>query len=234
MVDLMLRGLSSSSLISLQLRQIHHNEDKQCKLCFSSWRAVVCQSPPRPRKWGRCEGCAAWGKQVPKGFFPPFSCLSLRPISQPLIYSGGGEKEGTVKGLYTPHSWKLIGLFTTHSVLRVRKCTSCSKSLRNIPPSPVLGPVCGWPKGSSVQTHICCLNPPIHPLWIGDLKGCFYSLCSDVHYWFTTEDSLWKSGGLGLVAVLLHFELEYSNKSYWAFEAGRLLQPQSANQSFPP
>lgn len=52
MVDLTLSGLSSSSLISPQLRQIHHMEDKQCKLCFFFWRAVVWQSPPSHVNWG--------------------------------------------------------------------------------------------------------------------------------------------------------------------------------------
>lgn len=38
-----------------------------------------------------------------------------------------------MKGLYTPHSWKLIELFTANSVLRVRKCTGRSKSLTKPP-----------------------------------------------------------------------------------------------------
>lgn len=100
------------------------------------WRAVVWQSAPRPRKLGRHEGCAVRGKQVPKGSVPPFSCLALRPISQPLFIQVVEKRRGTVKGLYTPHSWKLIGLFTTHSVLCVRKCSSRSKPLRNLPHFP--------------------------------------------------------------------------------------------------
>lgn len=69
----------------------------------------------------------------------PFSHRSLRPISQPLFIQVLEKKEGTLKGLYTPHSWKLIGLFTTQGVLRVRKCSRWSKSFRNLLPFPALG-----------------------------------------------------------------------------------------------
>lgn len=86
-------GLSNSSFISPQLRQTKHNEDKQSKLCFFLQLEVVWHSPPRPSKLGRHEGCAAWGKQVPKGSFPPFSCLTLRPISQ-LLFIQAVEKGG--------------------------------------------------------------------------------------------------------------------------------------------
>lgn len=45
---------------------------------------------------------------LPSGLFSDF------------IYSHFGEKEGTVKGLYTPHSWRLIGLI-------ISQCPACEK-----------------------------------------------------------------------------------------------------------
>lgn len=54
MVDLPLRGLSSSSLISHQPRQVRRDEDKQRELrFFSSGERLFRKSPPRPRRnWG--------------------------------------------------------------------------------------------------------------------------------------------------------------------------------------
>lgn len=134
MVDLTLRGLSNSSLISHQLRQIHHNENKQMQALLFFMASSCLAKSAKVSKLGRHEGCVAWGKQVPKGSFSPFSCLTLQPISQLLFIQVVEKRRGWWKGLYTPHSWKLIGLFTTLSVLRVRKCSSWSKSLRNLPP----------------------------------------------------------------------------------------------------
>lgn len=101
-------------LISHQLRWIRQSENNQCSSCLFFWRAFVWQSLPRPRKLGRHEGWAARGKQVPKGSYPPFFPLLSSPPAHfsASIYSSAEEKEGMVKGLYTPHSWKLIGLFT--------------------------------------------------------------------------------------------------------------------------
>lgn len=120
-------------------------------------------------KLGRHEGCTSTN-----GILPCFLFSDFLAYPSASIYSSGGKEEGKVKGLYTPHSWTLIGLFTTHGVLWVRKCSSWFKSSESAPaPSgryPVLGPVCDWPKCSPVQTDICCLRPPMHRFWIGDLK----------------------------------------------------------------
>lgn len=51
---------------------------------------------------------------LPSGLFSDF------------IYSHVGEKEGAVKGLYTPHSWRLIGLI-------ISQCPACEKM-----PPPIL------------------------------------------------------------------------------------------------
>ena len=51
-----------------------------------------------PHKLGRHEGCVVWGKQVPKGSFPPFSALTLWPISQPLFIQVLEKRRGQWKG----------------------------------------------------------------------------------------------------------------------------------------
>lgn len=70
--------------------------------------------------WGDMKDMLHEVNKYQKGPFPPFSCLTPPAHFSASIYSSGGEKEGTVKGLYTPHSWKLIGLFTT-------QCPACEK-----------------------------------------------------------------------------------------------------------
>lgn len=57
----------------------------------------------------------------------PFLLFLVLPsgLFSDFIYSSVGAKEGTVKGLYTPHSWRLIGLFIT-------LCPACEKMLQPI------------------------------------------------------------------------------------------------------
>lgn len=62
-----------------------------------------------------------------------------------------------MKGLYIPHSWKLIGLFTTHSILCVGKWSNKSESLGRLAPFPDICRVCGRPKGLA---HV---GAPIRP-----------------------------------------------------------------------
>lgn len=57
----------------------------------------------------------------------PFLLFAALPsgLFSDFIYSSVGEKEGTVKGLYTPHSWRLIGLIIT-------QCPACEKMPQQI------------------------------------------------------------------------------------------------------
>lgn len=126
---------------------------------FFSWPALV---------WRVRQGHVNWGdmrdvlhevnKSQKKAVF--FLTLCLGPFLSLYLFKCWREKEGTVKGLYTPHSWTLIALFTSLSVLRVRKSTSRLKRFTNVPLFLVLFPVWDWPKGSWVQTNTWSLKLP--------------------------------------------------------------------------
>lgn len=113
-------------------------------MCHKLGQAMKDAPPPPPELHKRAKI-----RLIP--FLHPL-VLPSGPVSRPafiqaVIKKEEEEAEEGVTGLYTPHSWKLMGLFTT-------QCRACEKMRRSEPgaPSfPVLGP--DW--RNDLKPHTC-------------------------------------------------------------------------------
>lgn len=116
------------------------------------------QSSPRPRKLGRHEGCSAWGKQVPKGSFLLFLVLPSSPFLTMYLFKWWIKRGDRERVVYTSQLEADRTFY--NQVTGVWESAVVVPRPLEIPPFPALGPICGWPKGSPAQTHICCLKLP--------------------------------------------------------------------------